>query len=158
MEFICLLWYVKHLLIWSLISNIYKFILIYIIMIVFSCAISLLVYLSSVYWLPRLLQMLEHLGELCSPCIGRASTWGGRKNEQEGKCLSQVKWYRRGASVLQGGVSCVGQLLGPKCLRLEREGEQSGALSPAGQGCHSLQEQWRGEGHRAMAAGVWPLA
>lgn len=93
MKFICLLWYVKHLLIWSLISNIYKFILIYIIMIVFSCAKSLLVYLSRVYWLPRLLQMLRHLGKLCFPCTGRASTWSGRKNEQGGNtsCVCSQK-------------------------------------------------------------------
>lgn len=106
-KFVCLLWYVKHLLIWSLISNIYKFILIYIIMIVFSCAKSLLVSLRSMYWLPGLLQMFRHLGEL-----GRVSTWGGRKNEQEGRCLSQVKCISSpGGCVLC--VTAAGAVLGP---------------------------------------------
>lgn len=158
-KFVCLLWYVKHLLIWSLISNIYKFILIYIIMIVFSCAKSLLVSLRSMYWLPGLLQMFRHLGEL-----GRVSTWGGRKNEQEGRCLSQVKWYHRDASVLQGGVCCVWQLLGLSWARVSvagGEGEQPGALSPAcslrtGMSFLAGTEEW--EGHRATPAWVWPLA
>lgn len=160
MEFISFLWYVKHLLIWSLISNIYKFILIYIIMIVFSWAKSLLVYLSRVYSLPRLLRCSDTLGNSAfHALVGFPPEEGEKMSRRANVCpswndtIGMHQFSRAVCAVCDSRLgTAAGAVLGPRCLWLEREREQAGAPSPAsslGTGMSFLAG--------AVEQRVWPL-